>query len=339
MRWFAAYALLALLCVGSACAQFVKKGDLGNKKPMAFELALELTLKEAKGEHEFDIKDALELKTISSLAKHKGDFIPAAKWLEGRLGYAGMQNVKVYATPGGHPIVYGEWLGAGAEKPTVLVYGHYDVRAMPVKDSWAGPFEVTVIQESYFGRGMAGGKGALLMAVQGIEAAIRAAQLTAAQMALLPVNLKMVFEGQGEHGSPDLAAFLKEHALMVAADAVLASVGGPNVQGEAGAAGGSGHADKVAAAVWEAVMGEAAAYNRDPASTPALALLSSHVAPVTVFGWGLGDNIHASNERLKIARMGLGRELWAKLLEALGKPSAVAALAAEAAARAQKSEL
>eukprot|EP00955_Chlamydomonas_euryale_P107635 365786-Chlamydomonas_euryale.AAC.5 len=309
-----------------------------------------------------------EFHSISADVGHKSDVVAAAKWLKGRLDYTDVQvgsekcmlkyvcmhgpwRLAILFTDehpssnsliipldveGGHPALYGEWLGAGENKPTVLIYGYYDVKPMPDKDRWAGPFDLTIVQESFYGRGMAGGKGALLMAVQGVETAYHARSMTNLKLSMLPVNVKWLLEGQGEIGSPGLARLLRKHKGLLAADVCISTVGGS--KDDAGLPGG-GHVDQIAAQVWEDVMGAPPMYNRDPSTTPALRAIRSELGiPVTVFGWGLGDNMHASNERLKIEKFTKGREAWAHLMDALGKPSVKMALAEEATAS-EKTEL
>jgi acetylornithine deacetylase/succinyl-diaminopimelate desuccinylase-like protein len=108
------------------------------------------------------------------------------------------------------PIVYGEYLGVTGA-PTVLVYGHYDVQPVDPVELWkTGPFEPTVIGEDIFARGASDMKGQALITLKAAEALI--------QTGGLPINIKWLFEGEEEVGSPNLAAFIASHTEMLACD-------------------------------------------------------------------------------------------------------------------------
>jgi acetylornithine deacetylase/succinyl-diaminopimelate desuccinylase-like protein len=138
----------------------------------------------------------------------------AARWLADRLAFAGG---RVMPTDG-HPVVSGEWLGA-AGAPTVLVYGHYDVQPTGDLAQWqTDPFEPCVDGDVIRGRGSSDDKGPVYIALKTAEA-------FAAQEGGLPLNVRFLFEGEEEIGSPHLPAFLARYARELAADLVISADG------------------------------------------------------------------------------------------------------------------
>jgi acetylornithine deacetylase/succinyl-diaminopimelate desuccinylase-like protein len=138
---------------------------------------------------------------------------------------AGLQKVTRFET-GRHPIVYGEWCRAPG-KPTVLVYAHYDVQPPDPLEAWQSPpFEPQVRDGRLYGRGASDDKGPLLTTVE-VAAAYLATQ------GALPVNLKFLFEGEEEIGSPSIAGWMSEHADLLACDFVLSADGAMWRPGEA----------------------------------------------------------------------------------------------------------
>ncbi|MCB0213851.1 MAG: M20/M25/M40 family metallo-hydrolase, partial [Anaerolineae bacterium] len=116
------------------------------------------------------LKAFLSIPSISMLPEHGKDMQLAALWLVDKLNSIGLHNVKIMTTPG-HPIVYADWLEAGPDVPTLLIYGHYDVQPVDPLDEWATPpFEPTVIGESLYGRGTSDDKGQLYIHVAAVEA-------------------------------------------------------------------------------------------------------------------------------------------------------------------------
>jgi len=154
-------------------------------------------------------KEILSIPSISTEKAHKPDIQRAAEWLSAQLGTLGMQKVQIFPTALS-PIVYGESLGVPGA-PTVLVYGHYDVQPVDPIELWkTGPFEPTVIGEDIFARGASDMKGQALITLKAAEALI--------QTGGLPINIKWLFEGEEEVGSPNLAAFIASHTEMLACD-------------------------------------------------------------------------------------------------------------------------
>jgi acetylornithine deacetylase/succinyl-diaminopimelate desuccinylase-like protein len=117
----------------------------------------------------------------------------------------------------GHPVVYAEWLGAGADKPTVLVYGHYDVVPAQLEDGWdTNPFEPVEKDGKIYARGATDDKGQLFIHVKALEAYLEA-------NGGAPVNVKILLEGEEEISSPNLAPFIKEHLDLLKADVCVIS--------------------------------------------------------------------------------------------------------------------
>ncbi len=143
-----------------------------------------------------------------------GTMRAAADWLARQLAFAGGR----VAETGGHPVVRGEWLGAGGA-PTVLVYGHYDVQPTGDLAEWTTPpFQLTVDGDIARGRGATDDKGPVYIV-------LKTAQAFLAQEGALPLNVKFLFEGEEEIGSPHLPAFVREHADELAADLVISADG------------------------------------------------------------------------------------------------------------------
>jgi acetylornithine deacetylase/succinyl-diaminopimelate desuccinylase-like protein len=139
----------------------------------------------------------------------------AAAWLAGALDAVGLRT-EIFPTSG-HPIVLGEWRGAGAEAPTVLVYGHYDVQPVEPLELWTSPpFEPTVRDGRIYARGSVDDKGQLFLHVKALEAHLRV-------RGALPVNVIVLAEGEEEVGSDNLEQFVEAQAERLRCDAVVIS--------------------------------------------------------------------------------------------------------------------
>ncbi|RPI69061.1 MAG: dipeptidase, partial [Ignavibacteriae bacterium] len=158
----------------------------------------------------------LAIGSVSTDPTRAGDVQHCATWLADHLRTIGMPTVEIHQTAG-HPIVYAEHLGAGPDKPTVLMYGHYDVQPVDPIDLWTNPpFEPTLRDGKVFARGATDDKGQVFIHVKAVEAML-------ATSGSLPVNLKMLIEGEEEIGSPNLTPFVREHRERLACDAVVVS--------------------------------------------------------------------------------------------------------------------
>jgi acetylornithine deacetylase/succinyl-diaminopimelate desuccinylase-like protein len=171
-------------------------------------------------QHRFltELKEFLSIPSVSTQEKHKPDVERAATWLRDKLLSAGFPKAEVMLTPG-HPVVYAEWLTAGPDAPTILIYGHYDVQPPDPLELWnTPPFEPTVIDDDIFARGAADDKGQLYIHVKAVEAFAETSEAGAP-----PINIKAIFEGEEEIGSPSLEPFIRAHADLLSADVAVIS--------------------------------------------------------------------------------------------------------------------
>ncbi len=156
-----------------------------------------------------NFKKFLAIPSVSTDPAHISDVKHAADWLSAQLRHIGMQKVQIFPTAR-HPIVYGEWLGAG-NAPVVLIYGHYDVQPADPIDQWnSGPFDPVVRGEDIFARGASDMKGQDMVMLSAVESLVKTVGL--------PVNVKWLLEGEEEIGSPNLPTFLKEHKDVLSSD-------------------------------------------------------------------------------------------------------------------------
>ncbi|MDO8549815.1 MAG: dipeptidase [Ignavibacteria bacterium] len=162
-----------------------------------------------------ELKEFLRIPSISTLSENKDDVARCAQFVSDNLKKIGLSRVEIFKTEG-HPIVYGEWLGAPG-KPTVLVYGHYDVQPVDPVELWnSPPFEPTLKNGKIFARGATDDKGQVFMHFKSVEAYFK-------NEGSLPVNVKFIIEGEEEIGSESLNIFLKNNSDLLKCDAVLIS--------------------------------------------------------------------------------------------------------------------
>lgn len=161
-----------------------------------------------------ELLDLLRIPSVSARSEHKGDMIKCAEAVRDRLLAAGATGATIYETPG-HPIVYGELI-TDPSKPTVLVYGHYDVQPPDPLELWhSGPFEPLIKDGRIFARGACDDKGQFYMHVKAMETMVQSGEL--------PTNMKFLIEGEEEVGSPNLANFVKANKALLDADVILIS--------------------------------------------------------------------------------------------------------------------
>jgi len=162
-----------------------------------------------------ELKELIAIPSISTNPENTGDIQRCAQWLANHLQGLGIEHVQVIPTEK-HPIVYGDWLHADG-KPTVLIYGHYDVQPVDPIELWTSPpFEATVREGNLYARGTADDKGQIFIHLKAIEAYFKNA-------GSLPINIKFLIEGEEEIGSPNLEIFVKKNSDLLAADIVLIS--------------------------------------------------------------------------------------------------------------------
>ncbi|MCZ6703045.1 MAG: dipeptidase, partial [Ignavibacteria bacterium] len=162
-----------------------------------------------------ELKDFLRIPSISTTPKHKKDMIKSADFVAKKLKEAGIQKVKFIKTKG-NPLVYAEWLGAPG-KPTVLIYGHYDVQPADPLELWdTPPFDPTIKNGKIYARGATDDKGQIFMHVKSVEAFLKTA-------GKLPLNVKFIVEGEEEIGSRNLQNFVSKNSKLLRCDAILIS--------------------------------------------------------------------------------------------------------------------
>ena len=168
-----------------------------------------------KDKFQGELFDLLRIPSISTDSDHKNDIKDAANFLINQLQALDLDRVELFETEG-NPIVYGELI-TDPSKPTVLVYGHYDVQPPDPMDKWeTPPFEPTVRNGDIYARGASDDKGQSYTHLKALEAY----QKTDTEF---PVNIKFIFEGEEEIGSPSLVPFIKEHSDLLDCDMVLIS--------------------------------------------------------------------------------------------------------------------
>ena len=161
-----------------------------------------------------ELLDLLRIPSVSARTENKDDMVRCAEAIKWRLLEAGADTVEIYATDG-HPVVYGEKIIDPA-KPTVLVYGHYDVQPADPLELWhSGPFDPVIKDGKIYARGACDDKGQVYMHIKALETMVRTNSLT--------TNVKFCIEGEEEVGSPNLAKFVKAQKDLLKADVILIS--------------------------------------------------------------------------------------------------------------------
>jgi acetylornithine deacetylase/succinyl-diaminopimelate desuccinylase-like protein len=161
-----------------------------------------------------ELFELLRIPSVSADSKHKGDVRKAAEYVVQKLKDAGADKVELMETKG-HPIVFGEKI-VDSSKPTVLVYGHYDVQPPDPLNLWTSPpFEPTVRDGKIYARGACDDKGQFYMHIKAFEIMMK--------QNLLSCNVKFMIEGEEEVGSDNLGTFVKENKVKLEADVILIS--------------------------------------------------------------------------------------------------------------------
>lgn len=159
-----------------------------------------------------DLMELVRIPSVSTSSANKNDMLTAANWMKEKLTAIGMKNAKVMPTAG-HPVVYAEYLEVPG-KPTILIYGHYDVQPAEPLELWkTPPFEPTREGDLLFGRGASDMKGQCVATLSAIASIIA--------NGAFPVNLKFLFEGEEEIGSPSIEKWMTEHKDLLKAELCL----------------------------------------------------------------------------------------------------------------------
>lgn len=160
-----------------------------------------------------NLKNLVAIPSVSTNPENQKDISQAAEWLKNQLLKIGMERAEVMPTKG-HPVVYAELLKAGPKKPTILVYGHYDVQPVEPLELWESePFEPTPRGENLYSRGASDMKGQIIASLSAVESILKQGPM--------PVNVKFILEGEEEIGSPNLPPFLEAQKDLLAADFAL----------------------------------------------------------------------------------------------------------------------
>lgn len=163
-----------------------------------------------------ELYELIRIPSLSADPAHDDDVKRAAEWLAQHLHAMGIETARVMSTAG-HPVVYAEWMGAGPEKPTVLVYGHYDVVPAAMEDGWdTPPYEPVEKDGKIYARGATDDKGQLFIHLKALESCLESGGGA-------PVNVKFLLEGEEEVSSPNLAPFIKAHLDLLKADVCVIS--------------------------------------------------------------------------------------------------------------------
>lgn len=163
-----------------------------------------------------DLKALLRIPSVSTLSEHKDDVRRAAAWLVDHFKQIGMTRVDQIDTEG-NPLVYAEWLGAGEDVPTVLVYGHYDVQPADDEEKlWkSNPFEPQIRDGNLYARGATDDKGQTFAQMKATHALLQSGEM--------PVNIKFILEGSEESGSTEIHDFVRANTDLLACDVIVVS--------------------------------------------------------------------------------------------------------------------
>ncbi|HWY71847.1 MAG TPA: dipeptidase [Terriglobales bacterium] len=163
-----------------------------------------------------ELKDLLRIPSVSTLPQHKSDIERAADFLAAQMRAIGLEHVEVIKTAG-HPLVYADWLHATG-KPTALCYGHYDVQPPDPLNEWTTPpFEPTERNQNLYARGAVDDKGQMFMHLKALESLMKSGG------SKLPINVRLLLEGEEEVGGEAIAKYVKENPQKLKADFALVS--------------------------------------------------------------------------------------------------------------------
>ncbi len=161
-----------------------------------------------------DLAELVAIRSISTDGEHEPEVQQSAATVARQMGQAGLQNVEVLSLDGSYPYAYGEWLGAPG-KPTVFLYAHHDVQPINFVEQWqSDPWTLTARGGRLYGRGAADDKAAVTAQLGAIEAYLKT-------QGRLPVNIKMLVEGEEEVGSKNLMGFFKKYKDKIKADVIV----------------------------------------------------------------------------------------------------------------------
>jgi acetylornithine deacetylase/succinyl-diaminopimelate desuccinylase-like protein len=251
--------------------------------------------------------ELVSIPSISTSPEHAAKIREAAEWVAMYLRGIGMDNVQLLP-PDSHPLVYAEKLTAGPDKPTALLYGHYDVQpAEPVENWTTDPFAPTIRGDNMYGRGASDMKGNVMASFYAVEALL--------QSGGLPINVKFMIEGQEEIGSPALGKFIAENKTLLACDFCVNTDTGmlaPNMPTITYALRGLAYFElRVYGPVHDIHSGVFGGAVHNPAQALCELIAGMHDANGTVTLPGFYDDVRAldAEERAELARLPIGDTL------------------------------
>lgn len=208
-------ALVAIFLAATTCASVSNADELDSQEERA-----ERWLDTHSERNLERLLELLRLPSVSANPQRAGDVRHAGEWLVNELRDAGLHNAQLLES-GGHPSVYADWLHAPADRPTLLIYAHYDVQPEDPVAEWkaAAPFQPAVHAGRVYARGATDDKGPLCAVVAALRAYL-------ADGGALPINVRLLFEGEEEIGSPNLHTVLTKHAHLFKADLAFSADGG-----------------------------------------------------------------------------------------------------------------
>jgi acetylornithine deacetylase/succinyl-diaminopimelate desuccinylase-like protein len=175
---------------------------------------VEAYLEAHRGDFEEQLKALIRIPSVSAQPDHNDDTRRAAVWVRDDLARMGLSTELIETK--GHPIVYAEWLGAPG-KPTLLVYGHYDVQPAEPLEPWLSPpFQPTLRNGNLYARGATDDKGQMFTHLKAIESWLKTS-------GKLPVNVKLVIEGEEEVGGVNLESYMADQAARLSCDYAVIS--------------------------------------------------------------------------------------------------------------------
>jgi acetylornithine deacetylase/succinyl-diaminopimelate desuccinylase-like protein len=171
---------------------------------------------ENRQKHQEQMFECLRMETVSADPAKEPEIRRCSEWLVEKLESIGFENASLKDT-GGLPVVYADWLHAGKDRPTIMVYGHYDVQPVDPIEKWrTPPFKPTIRDGYVYGRGTCDDKCQFLAHIFALESLMKAE-------GKLPVNVKVFLESEEEGGAGGTERFVKEHAELLSCDAVVVS--------------------------------------------------------------------------------------------------------------------
>ena len=195
-------------------------------------------IEEHKESYLEQLKEYLRIPSVSTDPNHKEDVLRCADFVAERMTEAGLTAEKIETE--GNPLVYGEWNGAGSDKPTILFYGHYDVQPADPLDEWdSPPFEPTVDGDLLIARGATDDKGQSYAHIKAIEAMLQ-------ERGSLPINVKLIMEGEEEIGGEAIEKYVRaDNGERLGAEKEVAADAHQGNEGEVLVDGGNATAERI----------------------------------------------------------------------------------------------